>query len=694
MKPARTTYCAKLSLLFVVAFFIQASCLAQVPLTIPSSESLNVDFGHGIINPGPPLSKGYTDFTYSPNGCPASGSYTVVNANNCFGAIPGGAGHFFFGIHPTITDSDYMMIADYEASALSKTVFADTVRNLCSNASYLFWAGILSLNGSSACFYPNFTFSIETVSGTLIRSFQTGDIGAPLGHIDNYSAYFGYQYPDVKATFPQYYGLSFSLPEGITDVVVKIRTNPSTIVRCEASFAIDNILLTRLGPDITISNSSGGWITGSCFQGNLPVVLSGSIGPGYYDFNTFAFTQSVFVNPSVQWQQSLDDGYTWADIPGETHQNLNKVFATPDTFLLRLRGSETENIHNPSCSVVSNIIEVQVDGLPSGFSIRSNSPVCTDSDIVLDVEGGASYRVTGPNGFFDNSAHPHVYHPSLSDSGWYTAQISSFGGCTVADSTFVNVIGPNLSISAMPGAICYGGKVGLAASGGTTYAWSPTETLSNAGISNPVASPLKTTTYTVKVSDETKCSAYGSVTVILRDSVLKAAITGSAILCPDDVAQFRDSSIGSIVSWYWDFGNGGTSTLQNPASFSYAFAADNITYPVRLVVTDTAHCKDTALMYVKAVTNCYIRVPSAFTPNQDGHNDYLYPLNAYQAISLSFIVYNRFGKAVFSTTDWTKKWDGTSNGIPQPAGTYIWILNYTNPDHKRISLKGTTVLLR
>ena len=93
--------------------------------------------------------------------------------------------------------------------------------------------------------------------------------------------------------------------------------------------------------------------------------------------------------------------------------------------------------------------------------------------------------------------------------------------------------------------------------------------------------------------------------------------------------------------------------------------------------------------------SCYITVPNGFTPNGDGKNDYLYPLNAYNAIALDFKVYNREGQIVFETRDWTKKWDGTINGHPQATGTYVWTLNYTDgPTGKKIFLQGTSVLIR
>jgi hypothetical protein len=217
----------------------------------------------------------------------------------------------------------------------------------------------------------------------------------------------------------------------------------------------------------------------------------------------------------VQWQQSLDDGYTWADIPGETNLNLSHVFSVPDTFFVRLRASEDYNINNANCSVVSNVIQVNVDGLPDDFDMTSNSPVCTDNDIVFNVSGGATYFVTGPNGFSDNSPYPHIYHPALKDSGWYYAQIISFGGCIANDSTYVQVIGPDLKISVDDSALCYGKSTQLHASGGNVYIWSPPDGLSNSNIPGPYAKPLTTTKYQVKITDGSGCSAYGSVTIKL-----------------------------------------------------------------------------------------------------------------------------------------------------------------------------------
>ena len=165
------------------------------------------------------------------------------------------------------------------------------------------------------------------------------------------------------------------------------------------------------------------------------------------------------------------------------------------------------------------------------------------------------------------------------------------------------------------------------------------------------------------------------------------------MVCPKDIVTFKDASQGNITNWVWDFGNGKTSIDQNPPGQTFA-EVNGYNYPVRLIITDTSGCADSTLLFVKSVNNCYITVPSAFTPNNDTRNDYLYPLNAYKATNLLFRVYNRFGEVIFETRDWTKKWNGTKGGNPQPTGTYIWILDYTDANNKRVSLRGTTVLIR
>jgi gliding motility-associated-like protein len=340
-----------------------------------------------------------------------------------------------------------------------------------------------------------------------------------------------------------------------------------------------------------------------------------------------------------------------------------------------------------------------VEGAPGDFTVTSNSPVCEGGILQFNATGGASYEWTGPNGFYDNVYYAHVYTTTLADSGWYYVDVISPGGCRARDSLHVDVIPNNVKINVSADtSICKGNSVQLNASAGitTNYSWSPSAGLSDAAVSNPVATPNVSTVYTVKVAVGGACIDSATVQVKIKNPVpVKAGISGPGYLCRAyDSASFKDISTGDIAKWSWSFGNGQSDTIAKPPVQYYSINDNDFNYEVVLIVADAAGCSDTAAHTIKVVDNCYIAVPTAFTPNGDGLNDYLYPLNAYKASSLSFRVYNRVGQLVFLTKDWTKKWDGATRGLQQPAGVYVWILEYNDERGKKVSMKGTTVLIR
>ncbi|MCP9750667.1 gliding motility-associated C-terminal domain-containing protein [Ferruginibacter sp. HRS2-29] len=187
-----------------------------------------------------------------------------------------------------------------------------------------------------------------------------------------------------------------------------------------------------------------------------------------------------------------------------------------------------------------------------------------------------------------------------------------------------------------------------------------------------------------------------SKTTIFFDNLLIADFEVTSIVCPNEPAKFVNKTIGRITEWNWVFDNGNTSSVRNPSPQTYVprNSGDYAAAP-RLIVKNDYGCYDTLSRPVRVVFSCYIAVPKAFTPNGDGVNDHLYPLSAYKAQDLHFSVYNRFGQLVFSTTDWTKQWDGRFKGQGADPGTYVWVLNYFDSiTGRRVNQKGTSVLIR
>ncbi len=191
------------------------------------------------------------------------------------------------------------------------------------------------------------------------------------------------------------------------------------------------------------------------------------------------------------------------------------------------------------------------------------------------------------------------------------------------------------------------------------------------------------------------CRDSASLTLSFDKNRVKASFLAPAFVCPLDTAFFENTSTGPITNWSWNFGNGSTSSVQQPPYQFYPTQTALQRYTVTLYVSSANECVDSISHIIQVPGNCYIAVPSGFTPNGDGLNDFLYPLNAYKATDLDFKVYNRYGQLVWQTTDWTKKWDGRVNGGLQASGTFVWHLVYTDSEKgRKFDLKGTTSLIR
>lgn len=90
----------------------------------------------------------------------------------------------------------------------------------------------------------------------------------------------------------------------------------------------------------------------------------------------------------------------------------------------------------------------------------------------------------------------------------------------------------------------------------------------------------------------------------------------------------------------------------------------------------------------------YLFVPSAFTPNDDGLNDFFKAYAGAGVNEFELIVFNRWGQRVFSTKDKSKGWDGRFNGKRQGNGVYVWTIRYkTLGNIEEKFLKGTVTLI-
>ncbi|MCB0638719.1 MAG: gliding motility-associated C-terminal domain-containing protein, partial [Lewinella sp.] len=118
-----------------------------------------------------------------------------------------------------------------------------------------------------------------------------------------------------------------------------------------------------------------------------------------------------------------------------------------------------------------------------------------------------------------------------------------------------------------------------------------------------------------------------------------------------------------------------------------------------LYATNEYGCLDSASVEVRVPVDRRIYLPTAFSPNGDGTNDFFYAQGPTLARIAYFYVFDRWGGQVFALEngaidDPAFGWDGQTNGRPAPPGVYGWALGLVFPDNEVVERSGEIILLR
>ncbi|MFM2338477.1 MAG: hypothetical protein RL115_1670, partial [Bacteroidota bacterium] len=266
------------------------------------------------------------------------------------------------------------------------------------------------------------------------------------------------------------------------------------------------------------------------------------------------------------------------------------------------------------------------------------------------------------------------------------------GSCSETNSVRVTPIPYPIATLGDDAKICYNTSVQLNGSiVGSSFRWTPNSYLNNTSILNPIATPPRTTTYILSAFDNLGCPKPGNDTVIVTVNPKVSAYAGrDTIVVINQPLQFNGSG---GVNYLWSPATAlNNATIHNPIGF-YNASIDSVRY--KLVVTDSIGCADSAYVTVRVFkTAPSVFVPSAFTPNNDGLNDSIYPIAVgIQRINY-FSIFNRYGQLVFKTTTDRKGWDGTIQNKPQGTGVYVWMVSAVDYLGNSLFLKGTVTLIR
>lgn len=334
---------------------------------------------------------------------------------------------------------------------------------------------------------------------------------------------------------------------------------------------------------------------------------------------------------------------------------------------------------------------VQVNVLPFiNVSAGLDSNICqTDTFRLPTISHALSYSWTSSTGELVSNTKNPLVRPLVNTRYYVTANL---GKCQARDSVFYRVAPYPVAAVASDTTICYGKRVSLQAFVvGSSFKWTPTNSLLNANLVQPIAGPSKTTTYILTANDTLGCPkpVSDTITVTVIQPLIVFAGNDTSIVA----SQPLQLNASGGTSYLWTPATGlSDPTIANPIAILDK-SVDSITYTVTAYDVNGCFAKD-AVKVKLFQSDPDILVPSAFTPNADGKNDLLKPILIGIDKLHYFSIFNRWGQQVFITTEIGKGWDGIYNGEKQPSGTYVYSTEGVDFLGKTIAKKGTIVIIR
>lgn len=488
----------------------------------------------------------------------------------------------------------------------------------------------------------------------------------------------------------------------------------------------------------------------------------------------FVFTNTTTIAAgTMQYFWDLGDGTT------STAVDVNHSYAVPGTYTVKLMVTSDQGCSD-SVSYTVRVFDSPVTGFDVNIRelcFKGNTFSFTNSSTL--AVGTMQYLWDFGDG---NTATTRDVVHAYSVPGTFTVRltVTSEKGCP-DDSAFSILVNPDPAVGfSEPNAQqCFGNNQfnfinsSTILTGSMQYLWTfgdGTSATTRDAIHSYAAAG--TGEYTVKmvVNSDKGCSDSTSMVVkIFKYAYADFKVSPACINMSLPLFNQTINTTNSVLQYNWDFGNGATSTVQNPV-YSYPAPgiynlslsvstvqcpqtinvkqvnlvidapAKGISYPdvtavmnfpeqlrarpignsvawtpavnldfptsyypkfsglvpqryyVQLKTPSGCVTVDTQMVLIRKKIEIY--VPTTFTPDGNGLNDYLRPvLMGFVKVNY-FRVYSRWGKLLFQMQSDRPGWDGKVNGVRQDLQTVVWAIEAVDVDGVTHQRQGTTVLFR
>ena len=358
-------------------------------------------------------------------------------------------------------------------------------------------------------------------------------------------------------------------------------------------------------------------------------------------------------------------------------------------------------------NATSNLIIITVNPsvTPTISISTTNTQICVGDNVTFNtiVNGGGSAPLF--QWFINNNAvagaTSNTFSSStLSNLDAITVQLTSNLACAVPNTAtsnsltiFVSPYGtPSISITADRNVICVGQEVNLFATldfggaapqfnwqvGGNNFTTSdPSFTISGMSASATVSCTL-TSNYACLTTNTAT-----SNNIDIQVNPIPSVALSEDVTIQEGESTTLTATATANMTYLW---TPTTSLTCSDCLTPTASPTETTVYTFN--VTDPAtNCNSNDSLKVTVIRNYDIWVPTAFSPNEDGNNDYFF-VRGNNVKDFTIRLFDRWGNKVFETSNLAEGWNGEYQNRLINSGILVYVLNYTLNDGTTETIKG------
>ncbi|MEQ8572888.1 MAG: PKD domain-containing protein, partial [Fulvivirga sp.] len=356
--------------------------------------------------------------------------------------------------------------------------------------------------------------------------------------------------------------------------------------------------------------------------------------------------------------------------------------------------------------------EINVD-----FDVTPNNQTLPDATVFLtNNTNSGPWNYSWDFGDGNTSSDPNISEYTYTDAGTYVISLTAFTGTcqeVTVKSITINPIPPNppiVDFDYNPDSGCAPLTVQFTNlsqfTDDASYQWNFGAGQGTSTSINPTYTYFEPGVYTVSLTasnsvGQTDTETKTQIIEVFETPIAQFDVRPTIVFVPDNPIYTNNNS-QRATSFFWDFGDGGTSTESEP---TYYYKEEG-TYDITLIASNSNGCADTLRResIVEGQMNGRFLVPNAFTPNlsgpvsgdasgQPGTNDIFLPLT--QSVKeFEMFIFNRWGEMLFRSKDKNISWDGYYNNKLCPQDVYIYKVNLVFENGQKITRNGDVNLIR